>query len=170
MHEDDLKEFVQAGIRADEDPLWFGQPQFSSIWQREYTSRVTRLLLLCGILAVVLNIVAFLFFGLSTILNIFLIIALGVVTLRLCWIYYLGRRLVYVLTSKRLVFFLESAKPIEYKSFFLSKLDKPELVKGSDGYDDVVLSDLGDGLWGVPDGDKVVTLILAGSVEKDILI
>ncbi|WP_085909413.1 hypothetical protein [Kiloniella majae] len=159
MHEDDLKEFVQAGVRADEEPLWFGQPQFSRIWQREYRSRITKLFLLAAVLAVLLNIITVTFFGLSTILNIVLIVAIGSVILRFCWIYYLGRRLVYVLTSKRLVFFLESAKPIEYKSFPLDKLGEPKLARGTDGYDDLALPNIKDGLLGVLDGSRLVTLL-----------
>ncbi|KLN60564.1 hypothetical protein WH96_12780 [Kiloniella spongiae] len=159
MHEDDLREFVQAGIREDEEPLWFAQPQFSRIWQREYTSPITKFFLFVGLLTILLNIVALIFFSLSTILNIFLIVALGGVILRFCWIYYLGRRLVYVLTSKRLVFFLESAKPIEYKSFSLDKLGEPRLVRGNDDYDDVIFPALKDGLFGVLDSALVKDLI-----------
>ncbi|WP_120497016.1 hypothetical protein [Kiloniella sp. EL199] len=166
MHEDDLKEFVQAGIRADEEPLWYAQPKFSRIWQRETTSPVTKIFLLGGILAVLLNITALIFFSLSTTLNIVLIVTIGSVILRFCWIYYLGRRLVYVLTSKRLVFFLESAKPIKYKSFPLDKLGKPTLTSGIDGYDDVAFAGLKDGLWGIFEGDKVVALLLSGNTSK----
>ncbi|WP_085905280.1 hypothetical protein [Kiloniella majae] len=164
MHEDDLKEFVQAGVRADEELLWFGQPQFSRIWQREYRSRITKLFLLAAVLAVLLNIITFTFFGLSTILNIVLIVAIGGVILRFCWIYYLGRRLVYVLTSKRLVFFLESAKPIEYKSFPLDKLGEPKLARGTDGYDDVFFSDVKEVVFGISKGGYFESVLLRGKI------
>ncbi|WP_299377897.1 hypothetical protein [uncultured Kiloniella sp.] len=160
MHEDDLTEFVQAAIRADEKPLWFAQPRFSHVWHQEYRSPTTKLFLFAAILAVLLNVMAFIFFSLSTILNIILIVAIGSVILRFCWIYYLGRRLVYVLTSKRLVFFLESSKPIEYKSFPLDKLGEPKLTRGADGYDDIFFSGVNEWVFGISEGGNVETVML----------
>lgn len=160
MHEDDLKEFVQAAIRADEKPLWFAQPRFSHVWQQEYASPITKFFLYGTIFVTLLNVLVFIFWGLSTLMCIAMVVVLGSMILRLCWIYYLGRRLVYVLTAKRLVFFLESANPIEYKSYPLNAIGTPERIKGNDGYDDVILSDIGDRLLGVCDGDAVESLIV----------
>ncbi len=160
MHEDDLTEFVQAAIRADEKPLWFAQPRFSHVWHQEYRSPITTFFLYGTLVMALLNVLVFILGGLSTLLGIVMVCSLGGMILRLCWIYYLGRRLVYILTTKRLVFFLESAKPIEYKSYPLNAIGTPERIKGNDGYDDVILPAIGDRLLGVSDGDAVESLIV----------
>ncbi|WP_085899887.1 hypothetical protein [Kiloniella majae] len=159
LHEDDLTEFVQAAIRADEKPLWFAQPRFSHVWKQEYVSAITKFFLYGMIIAASLNVLIFIFLGLSTLMSIVMAVTLGGIILRLCWIYYLGRRLVYVVTTKRLVFFLESAKPIEYKSYLLNAIGTSERIKGIDGYDDVILPGIQDRLLGVSEGDAVESLI-----------
>ncbi|KKJ78372.1 hypothetical protein WH95_03515 [Kiloniella litopenaei] len=160
MLKDDLTEFVQAAIRGDEEILWFSQPRFSHVWQQEYRSPITKFFLYSSIFVALLNVLTVIFFSFSAVLSIVMVGIFGGLILRLYWIYYLGQRLVYVLTTNRLAFFLESAKPIEYKSYPLKVIGMPEIFKGSDGYDDVNLPGIQDRLLGVVDSEAVKDLIV----------
>ncbi len=90
--------------------------------------------------------------GISTLLVILCLVALGAVILRLAWIYYLARRLTYAITSSRLLYLLEAGRPIEYKSFSLSVIKKVKRVDHADGTSDLFLPEQKEAMIGIADG------------------
>ena len=152
MQEEDLEEFVREGIKAEEELIWFGRPNFFSILSNEFASTMTRkFLILVGVVAF-LNILVHYLYGFSIIMGILFIIAFGAAILRFAWIYYLARRLTYAITSKRLVYLLESGRPIEYKTYDLSTIGSTSLIDADNGLSHLMLTDLKDALYGLEDG------------------
>ncbi|MEH6630910.1 MAG: hypothetical protein V7776_08795 [Halopseudomonas aestusnigri] len=159
MHKEDLEEFVLAGIRSDEDLKWFGRPRFDTICRNEFSSRLTKVFLtLAGGLGL-LCAMSVVFSIFSTVIVIVFFVSLGALTLRLAWIYYLGRRLNYAITSSRLLYLLEAGRPIEYKSYSLSDIKRIERVDRLDGSSDIRLPEQNDILYGVDEPEVVEQLL-----------
>ena len=155
LHKEDLEEFVLAGMRSDEELIWFGRPSFGGVWRYEFASALTRVFLIVAGLLGLLTIVVFAFSGISTLLVILFLVSLGSVILRLAWIYYLGRRLTYAITSSRLLYLLEAGRPIEYKSYLLSGIKRIDRVDHADGSCDLLLPEQKDALYGIAEGALV---------------
>ncbi|MCZ4279383.1 hypothetical protein O4H49_01255 [Kiloniella laminariae] len=139
MNREDNREFVLEALRANETLCWFDQPKPGPLWKHERATILSRSLILiwavllffCGLMSLG---------GVVTIpLLILLLVASGALILRLIWICYLTRRLTYVLTSKRLLVLLEAGRPIEYKSYSLSRIFAIDRRENPDGSGNVLV-------------------------------
>ncbi|MFD2206245.1 hypothetical protein [Kiloniella antarctica] len=159
LHKDDLEEFVLEGINTDEELRWFERPNFGAIWRAEFQSSLTKGFLFLAGFSGILYALSLVFSIFATVFALLFITALGAVILRLSWIYYLGRRLSYVITSKRLLYLLEVGRPIEYKSYFLSEINIVERQDLPDGSAAILLPEQDDGLYGLDEAGTVEQLL-----------
>ncbi len=156
---EDLEEFVREGIGPDEELLWFSRPRFQNFWRHEIGTALTKRFLWVFGGLLLANALAFAFGCHDKILLLMLVPALGGLVFRLCWIWYLGRRLTYVIASARLLFLLEAARPIDFKSYPLEDIGNLERSEKNNGWNDINLIDLEESLFGVVELEKVEQLL-----------
>ncbi|WP_419905575.1 hypothetical protein [Kiloniella sp.] len=159
LRKEDLEEFVLAGIKSDEELKWFSRPDFIAIWRNEFSAALTKIFLIIAAVLGLFSVITLVFFKISTILVIAFAVSLGAIIFRLGWIYYLSRRLTYVITSSRLLFLLEAGRPIEYKSYLLSMIKKTVRVDHPGGSSDLLLPEQSDALYGVSNGELAEQLL-----------